>query len=425
MAHKDRFTRLVDAQIKTSFEKVSRYAITLGIISGLMLFVMERVFGVQGVTVPMMWIFISCLFAFWAYKVSQGGDFTAFKKYIVVFGYVSLPTVLYILSFFFIPSKSATYISGASSHLYFFLIILTGFFMDFRLSVFAGIIAAVEYFASYMGAREYLYTLNSPYTLMVSNMVSWGYYMLKALLMVFAGIVVGFFPLYIREYILQILNMEHEKIYLKKLFGTFLDEKVIDRVTESGSSSGQIAEVAVLFADIRSFTSLCERYEPKLLVGYLNEYFKIVVDAVAASGGIVDKFIGDAVLAVFGGLEEIENPSLSAVEAAYEIVERLKIFRGASGELFSIGIGIDYGKVLQGVIGSPDRKEFTVIGSTVNNAARIEGMTKSAGSDIVISKSVYDMLPDDEKTRFTFLEETAVKGGKDKITVYSNKAVCR
>jgi len=145
-----------------------------------------------------------------------------------------------------------------------------------------------------------------------------------------------------------------------------------------------------------------------------------VVDSVAASGGIVDKFIGDAVLAVFGGIEQIENPSHAAVNAAYKISERLRILRETSDEMFNIGIGIDYGKVLQGIIGSPNRREFTVIGTTVNTAARLQSMTRSSEADIIISQSVYDMLPGEEKQNFNFLMETTVKGAKSEITVYSN-----
>lgn len=154
--------------------------------------------------------------------------------------------------------------------------------------------------------------------------------------------------------------------------------------------------VAILFSDVRNFTTRSEEMEPEMLVRQLNEYFAAMVEAVFRAGGTIDKFIGDAVMAVWGGLEDrddadLANSALDAAEAMLEALARLNARWAAEGvEGFEIGIGIHIGEAVVGEIGSMERSDFTAIGDAVNVASRIEGMTKALGLPLLMSGRVAD-----------------------------------
>ena len=152
--------------------------------------------------------------------------------------------------------------------------------------------------------------------------------------------------------------------------------------------------VAILFSDVRNFTARSERMEPEALVEQLNAYFGAMVEAVFATGGTIDKFIGDAVMASWGGLidrseEEMAALSLEAAEGMEEALARLNVEWEAKGwEGFEVGIGIHIGEAVVGEIGSEERSDFTAIGDAVNVASRIEGMTKQLGVPLLVSGRV-------------------------------------
>ncbi len=155
--------------------------------------------------------------------------------------------------------------------------------------------------------------------------------------------------------------------------------------------------VAVLFSDVRNFTARSERMEPGVLVGQLNAYFTKMVESVFECGGSIDKFIGDAVMAVWGGLEDTpeEGMAKAALKAAEQMSMRLDELNGGWEEEglegFAVGIGIHIGDAVVGEIGSRERSDFTAIGDAVNVAARIEGMTKQLGVSLLVSGRVAEM----------------------------------
>ncbi len=134
----------------------------------------------------------------------------------------------------------------------------------------------------------------------------------------------------------------------------------------------------------------------------LNEYFDEMVQAVQNHGGVVDKFIGDAIMVSFGGVKQLDSPAQAAVAAALEMRVRLRALNArwaeegdSRKESFRTGIGIHYAEVVQGVLGSRDRKEYSVLGDGVNVAALIESLTKKLDADILISRSVREYLDPD------------------------------
>ena len=168
----------------------------------------------------------------------------------------------------------------------------------------------------------------------------------------------------------------------------------MDRKNMNQANSAEEKSLAILFSDIRSFTTFSERNLPHDIVHILNRYFFEMGTAIHNHKGTIDKYMGDGIMAIFG-LEGNEHPAQLAYQSALEMLERLKRFNEylgqTYGESFQIGIGIHYGPVVVGQLGHPKQSSFTAIGDTVNVAARIESATKGRGN-ILVSKPVYDAI---------------------------------
>lgn len=217
---------------------------------------------------------------------------------------------------------------------------------------------------------------------------------------------------------------------IRDLFGRFVNPEIAENVIRefSGSESkklcqqGQRKKVAVLMSDIRGFTPLAENMDPEELVTLLNGYFSEMVKAIQNNGGMVDKFIGDAVMAVFGLGEQSDESIIcqQAVAAAQEMQVRLAHYNGTikNAEYAEInnGIGIHFGEVIAGYIGSEERLEFTVMGNTVNMAARIEGQCKEPNPAILFSEQVADHI---EKAEFIIAAD--LKGLSQPVKLFSLK----
>jgi adenylate cyclase len=189
-------------------------------------------------------------------------------------------------------------------------------------------------------------------------------------------------------------------------------------------ADGRLKEVkaVILFSDIRSFSSYSENRTPREVVDMLNRHFSRMVKVVQENGGVVDKFIGDAIMAVFGEYLGTHEPYRSAVKAAVEMRRELqelnREFLEEGKQPIEIGIGIHAGSALAGNIGSVDRKQFTVIGNTVDIAERLEAETKILGYPILISAEVFEHCGKFEGVRFIDTHEIQVKGKTHKIQVY-------
>src|SRR6185437_6728325 len=174
-------------------------------------------------------------------------------------------------------------------------------------------------------------------------------------------------------------------------FGTYVDPILASRLLEQGDDvfTGERREVTVMFVDIRDFTPFAEANAAEDAVARLNALFEIVVPAVVDAGGHVNKFLGDGALAVFGAPNGLADHADAAVSAAVLIHRHVSSRFG--GEL-QIGIGINTGVVIAGTIGGAGKLEFTLIGDTVNVAARVEQLTKTTGDAILLTQQCADAL---------------------------------
>ncbi|MCB0944282.1 MAG: adenylate/guanylate cyclase domain-containing protein, partial [Mycobacterium sp.] len=182
-----------------------------------------------------------------------------------------------------------------------------------------------------------------------------------------------------------------ERQRLQAAFGTYVDPALAARLLEQGDDvfTGERRQVTVMFIDIRDFTPFAEAHSAEETVARLNALFEIVVPAVVDAGGHVNKFLGDGALAVFGAPNDLAGHADAAVRAAL-LIQSLVAERFAGA--LRIGIGINTGVVIAGTIGGGGKLEFTLIGDTVNVAARVEQLTKTTGDGILLTAQSVDAL---------------------------------
>jgi adenylate cyclase len=211
---------------------------------------------------------------------------------------------------------------------------------------------------------------------------------------------------------------------VRSTMARYMTKEVADKLLEEGEDAlgGTIQQATVLFSDIRSFTSLSERVGPQETVAMLNDYFTIMVDLIMSNHGILDKYIGDAIMAVFGAPFTASNDADNALTTAIEMIRSLERFNGErieqGREPVRIGIGVNTDHVLSGNIGSDRRMDYTVIGDGVNLAARLETANKSYGTQILFSEFTLKALNGDY--RFREVDRMVVKGKANAVSVYES-----
>jgi adenylate cyclase len=217
---------------------------------------------------------------------------------------------------------------------------------------------------------------------------------------------------------------ERKRLGIKRAFQRFVSPEVVERIAEDPGAlqfGGEIRPLTVLFSDIRGFTSYTERHTPQELVQALREYFTRMVQQIHANQGTLDKFIGDAIMAIFGAPLAYPDHAERACRAALAMLaelEKLQAQWTAEGrEPFHIGIGINTGEMVVGNLGSEQVFTYTVVGDGVNLASRLESLTKDFGASIVISERTYAAVRHAFAGRY--LGEVRVKGKATAVKIYA------
>ena len=235
-----------------------------------------------------------------------------------------------------------------------------------------------------------------------------------------SGFIMGTIALLLRKMIESAIAVAFEKTKIQDIFGRFVSKDVADQIVSKDLKiGGDNVNASVLFLDIRNFTHRSSTMTPEDAVAFLNQLFNFTVAEVEKAGGIVNKFLGDGFMAVFGAPLSLPNSCNSAVICAIGIFEKLQLFNvSRTGENVHLGIGINYGPMVAGVMGTNTRKEYTVIGDIVNTASRIESLNKEFGTSLLISQSVYDNLDANLKEQFESMPPAMVKGKDQPISIY-------
>lgn len=246
---------------------------------------------------------------------------------------------------------------------------------------------------------------------------------MKGAILLLTALISGFIGLKARRLIIENLNEHRQKEIITKVFGRYISGPEADKLLDGDIAlGGEERKITVLFSDIRDFTWISEKLTPQEVVVLLNEYFDAMVGIVFSNDGIVNKFMGDGMMAIFGAPEAKGNEEERAVRAAIEMQERLKLFNRQQINketmvTLSVGIGITTGNAVIGNVGSTQRMEYTAIGDTINTASRFVGLSKEVNADILIDEATYAAV----RGRFftDSLGSLSVKGKDAPLTVYS------
>lgn len=331
-------------------------------------------------------------------------------QFLTLFLETSLPTLfIYILAQFHLPVHAML---SSRILIYFIFIILSALTLDIRLCFFTGIVAALEYNAL---AFYYLSTNLAPnldpYVYSPEQLITRGFVYFAG------GCVTAFVTQRIKQGYLSAFKEAKEREEIERIFGRQVSPEVVNMLLSQGKTELSEARfVCILFLDIRNFTSYSENKKPQDVVDYLNKMFNFMIEIINKHHGIINKFLGDGFMAVFGAPIKSDNDTNNAVEAAEEILRQIdkEIALGAIPNT-RIGIGLHCGVVVTGNVGARQRQEYTVIGDVVNLASRLEKLNKTYNSQLLISDEVHAGL---REPRGELLGDITVPGRLKPIKIY-------
>jgi adenylate cyclase len=318
-------------------------------------------------------------------RLAMHRDVPTLRRYLSALIETSTPTFVLYLHMNWMGSAQA--LGYAAPLSYFLFIVLSTLRLDFWLSTFTGFVAAAELFAMAM--------LYHPAGFALEPANDFGFELIRSIMFLLAGILAGAVGVRLRHQFEASIAAATARDRVTNLFGQHVSPEVVERLlVEGADTTGDIRRVAVMFVDFRSFTAGARVRSPREVVERLDGAFAVLVEILDRHGGIVNKFLGDGFLALFGAPIETRDAAQHAVAAAREMLAAMDEVNRESSWPLRIGIGIHFGEVVAGNIGSPRRKEYTVIGDTVNFAARLESLNKEFNSQLLISSAVCDALGD-------------------------------
>ncbi|MCS3729876.1 adenylate/guanylate cyclase domain-containing protein [Bradyrhizobium betae] len=333
-------------------------------------------------------------------------DLPVIRRYVGALIETSVPTIILLLE---IRNMGASQALGFVVPLvYFIFVILSTLRLDFRLSAFTGFVAAAELFAVAL-----VYDPTS-----AAGEPQIYFHAVRSTIILICGVLAGSVGAQLRRQFAASIAAATARDRVTNLFGQHVSPQVVERLMAAGTSTaGDLRRVAVMFVDFRGFTAGAQSRTPQEVVDRLDGAFAVLVDILDREGGIVNKFLGDGFLALFGAPLEASDAAHRAVAAGREMLTAMERINAQTSWPLRIGIGIHFGEVVAGNIGSPRRKEYTVIGDTVNFASRLEALNKEFGSQLLISATVREALGDDGKDAVA-LGEVEVRGYEQKVAVF-------
>ncbi len=333
-------------------------------------------------------------------RLAQGLDVPYARRYLSALIETSLPTIaLYLQMSEMGPTQALAFVAPL---VYFIFIILSTLRLDFWLSTFTGLVASAELFG--------MAIFYHPAQFADDPAPDVGFHLVRCLVIFVCGMLAGAVGVQLRRQFEASILAATARDRVTNLFGQHVSPQVVERLmVEGASTASDIRRVAVMFVDFRSFTAGARSRSPQEVVDRLDGAFAVLVEILDRHGGIVNKFLGDGFLALFGAPFEAADAAHRAVAAAREMLVAMDGINEATSWPLRIGIGIHFGEVVAGNIGSPRRKEYTVIGDTVNCAARLESLNKEFNSQLLISAVVREALGNDANDAVS-LGQVAVKG---------------
>jgi adenylate cyclase len=299
----------------------------------------------------------------------------------------SVPSVMMLLLIMEMGPWQA--MASATPMLYPLFIFMAALYLNFWVCVFSGVVAALQFLLIaiiYIGDEAPLVGLE-----MLTDPAA---YLVKAALLLATGLLAGFFTLSLKRQMQQSVENAQQRDHAISVFGQHVSPEIAQRLLQQNLDvGGELREACVMFLDIRDFSRLAADKTPHEVMLYLNTLFGELIDVVNAHRGIVNKFLGDGFMAVFGAPADDEEKIPHALNAALDILDRVDALNRSGRIPFTlIGIGLHSGALVTGNVGTRQRKEYTLVGETVNVAARIEQATKLFDARLLISEAILDNL---------------------------------
>ncbi len=336
-------------------------------------------------------------------QLKAGGDIPVFRRYLGVLIETSVPTVA--LAFHIDNMGPELALGFVVPFSYFIFIILSTLRLDFWLSAFTGMVAAIELFAMAMFYHP-------------AESTDLGYHLARSAIVAVCGLLAGAVASLLRREFEGGIAAARARDRVASVFGQHVSPVIAERLLDTRSAAKtELRRVAVMFVDFRGFTADARSRTPHEVVNRLDDAFARLVGVVDRHGGIVNKFLGDGFLALFGLPFETADAPRCAVTAARKMIEAMARDNAASDWPLRIGISLHYGKVVAGSIGAPNRKEYTVIGDTVNFASRLEALNKTFGSQLLISQVVYEAIAEMREDAVP-LGDVTIRGFDEPIPIW-------
>jgi adenylate cyclase len=316
-------------------------------------------------------------------RAAQDKDFPRIGRFANALIETSLPSVIiFELSH---HMEMATVLGYWPPMLYFVFILLSTLRLDFWLSVWTGAVAAVQLLA----LAAWLLPIE-PFSDVPAQALT--YNLSRSILVLACGVIAGIVAGSLRRQFEASVAAAAARDRVTNLFGQHVSPAVVDQLLATLTDPpSEMRRVCVLFLDIRGFTAMSRVRTANATVALLNDFFADMIEIVDQHNGIINKFLGDGFLALFGAPLEDPKAAAHALAAARGMLDAVDAWNKARPDnMLRVGIGIHIGDAVTGTVGSPQRKEYTVIGDTVNLAARLEQLTKETGARLLISSSMHE-----------------------------------
>jgi adenylate cyclase len=340
----------------------------------------------------------------------RGRNFPVLGRYTNALVETSFPTVLlYLLAGYL---SEPNFLFGTwPALLYYLFIILSTLRLNFALSAFTGAVAAIEVFTLAFFTLHLGWQADEP-------RLTIGYHATRSAVLLAAGLLAGYVGATIKSHFHRALAAASARDDVTNLFGQHVSPRVVEQLLAIGAAElSEMRRVCVMFVDIRSFTAAARTRTPAEVVERLDDVFEILVEVVDRHNGIVNKFLGDGLLAIFGAPIDDPLEAANAVAAAREMLTSVEASNVDHTWPIRLGIGIHIGQAVAGTVGSQRRKEYTVIGDTVNLASRLESLNKEVGSQLIVSDAVREAALDAIGEALP-LGAVAVRGYAEPVTVW-------
>jgi adenylate cyclase len=307
-------------------------------------------------------------------------------RYLNAFIEVSIPTIgIIIVALYQTP---AYVLITPPILIYTLFIILAALTLDEWLCVFSGLVAAIEFWA-----LSYFVLFYTDLSQIDPYLAGWYTFASRGIILLIGGFATRFIVIRIKKELTVAFNAKEERDTIERIFGQHVSPQVVDKLLSEDAHASEYLPVCIMFLDIRNFTHFTEQNKPAIVVNYLNNIFQYMVEIIHENKGIINKFLGDGFMAVFGAPLSSGNDVANAVVAALEIKKRTEeeIKKGNILDL-KLGIGLHFGHAITGTIGTKRRLEYTIVGDVVNSAAHIEQLNKKYNSIILISEDAMNRL---------------------------------